>query len=85
MEGSKKKKEKEILTITRTNRTHILSVVPKHSILIMNLDYDRQSQHNAVIEPLHHQWFVKILDLCMPPLQVHVLARQALNGSILMM
>ena len=40
-------------------------VLPKNSVLIMNLHYDRWSQHTAMIGPLHHEinglcWCVKL-------------------------
>ncbi len=35
----------------------------KFYLIIMNLDYDRQSEHAAVIEPLHHQWSVLVCNV----------------------
>ena len=82
------KKNLKILTITRTNRTHLLTMLYFQEYL----DYDRRSVGHCIINGLC--WCVilqvtmiyifpllKFLDLCMPPLHVHVVARQSVHST----
>ena len=77
----------KIVTITRRNRTHLLIMLYFQEIAeFLNLNYDRRSSDWCVGVVLQKTMIyifplLRFLDLCMPPLQVHVVSHQSVLST----